>query len=403
MREIPPTAGLPLQWADLMATGGSLEQGLTDFLRIPAVQIECSGTASLIVTLHTLISQSSRKNVILPAYTCPLVALAVLNCGLTPVLCDLRQDSFDLDHAQLASLCDGQTLAILPTHLGGKVADLDPVLGLANNVGAFVIEDAAQSLGALWQGNPVGMVGDAGFYSLAVGKGLTIYEGGILVTRDADLREKLMATAEKIVPSKTLFELRRSLELLAYAALYQPRGLAVAYGLPLRRNLQQGRLIEAVGDDFDDDIPLHRVGRWRKQVGARALRRLPAFIEQQVGQARPRLRRLSAIPGIQVMQDAPGGAGVWPFFMVLMPDQAARDMALAALWGAGLGISRLYIHALPDYPYLNGRVGTAPVPRARAFAARMLSVSNSAWLDEASFDQICQQIEIAAQASRKAA
>jgi dTDP-4-amino-4,6-dideoxygalactose transaminase len=374
-------------------TGASLEQGLADFLHVPEVQIECSGTAAQIVTLTALKAQSPRRKVILPAYTCPLVALAVLHCGLEPVLCDLQPDHFDLDHDQLADLCDENTLAIVPTHLGGRVADLAPVLEIARNTGTYVIEDAAQSLGANWQGQPVGMAGDAGFHSLAVGKGLTTYEGGVLLTSNATLRLQLQTTAAEIAPFKPGLELRRCLELLGYAALYQPWGLPLAYGLPLRRALKQGKLIEAVGDDFSDNLPLHGVGRWRKTVGANALKRLPGFLATLRQQAEQRLERLAAIPGIKVMADTPGGQGTWPFFMVLMPSQTARDAALAKLWNSGLGVSRLYIHALSDYPYLAERLGQMEIPNAREFAARMLTISNSHWLDENGFDQICHALE----------
>ncbi|MES2238175.1 MAG: DegT/DnrJ/EryC1/StrS family aminotransferase [Pseudomonadota bacterium] len=395
MREIPPTAGLPLTWRDLFPAGASLEQGLADFIHVPAVQITCSGTAAQIITLTTLKKQSPRRKVILPAYTCPLVALAILHCGLQPVLCDLQPDHFDLDHDRLAALCDANTLAIIATHLGGRVAHLSPVLDIARTSGAYVIEDAAQSLGATWEGHPVGMAGDAGFYSLAVGKGLTLHEGGVLITHDASLRQQFQATAAEIAPSKWLWELRRSVELLGYAALYQPWGLPFAYGLPLRRALQQGQLIKAVGDDFSDDIPLHRVGRWRKAVGASALKRLPEFLDTLHLQSMQRLEKLAAIPDIKIMQDEPGGKGTWPFFMVLMPAQAARDAALRKLWSAGLGISRLYIHALADYSYLVDRVDKADIPHARDFATRMLTISNSLWLDEAKFEQVCQEIAAA--------
>lgn len=390
MREIPPTAGLPLKWEDLLPTGASLEQGLAEFLHVPAVQIECSGTAAQIVALTTLKQQSPRRKVILPAYTCPLVALAVLHCGLEPVLCDLRPNHFDLDHDQLAALCDENTLAVIATHLGGRVADLAPVLKIAEKAGAYVIEDAAQSLGATWQGQTLGMAGDAGFYSLAVGKGLTTFEGGVLLARDAALRQKMRDIAAQIAPFKWCWELRRSLELLGYAALYQPWGLPLSYGLPLRRALKRGKLIEAVGDDFSNDLPLHRMGHWRKAVGANALKRLPGFLDTLQRQAQQRLARLAAIPGITVITDPLGGKGVWPFFMVLMPTSKARDAALEKLWAAGLGISRLYIHSLPDYPYLTDRLGKTGMPSARDFAARMLTISNSLWLDENGFGRICQ-------------
>jgi len=390
LREVPPTAGLPLWWRDFLPTPGRpLEAGLSAFLHLPSVQIECSGTAALIVALTALKRTSARRAVVIPAYTCPLVVLAIQHCGLKPVLCDLRKDHFDLSPQALEEACNDDTLAIIPTHLGGRVADVDSVKKIALRIGASVIEDAAQSLGATWQGQPVGTLGDAGFYSLAVGKGLTLYEGGVLVARDTDLRQRLRETREQIAPYRLTWEIRRLLQLAGYATLYRPLGLRLAYGVPLRRALRKGKLIEAVGDDFSADIPMHRVGAWRRAIGANALARLPSFLATLFEQAAARKKRLAAIPGVTVMDDPEGARGTWPYLMALMPTVQARDAALARLWPAGLGVSRLFIHALPDYPYLAAHLGKVDVPNARDFAARMLTISNSPWLREADFLRIC--------------
>jgi len=391
LREAPPTAGLPLRWRDFLpAPGRQLEVGLASFLRLPSVQIECSGTAALIVALTTLKRSSTRRSVVIPAYTCPLVVLAIRHCGLKTVLCDLRQDHFDLSPQALEEVCNGDTLAIVPTHLGGRVADTVSAKKMARRIGASVIEDAAQSLGATWQGQPVGTLGDAGFYSLAVGKGLTLFEGGVLVAGDAGLRQRLHETSEEIAPYRLIWEIRRLLELAGYTALYRSFGLRLAYGMPLRRALREGKLIEAVGDNFSADIPVHRVGAWRRAIGANALARLPSFLEVLSEQAASRKTKLMAIQGITVMDDLEGGRGTWPYLMVLMPTVQARDAALARLWPAGLGVSRLFIHALPDYPYLSAHLGKVDVPNARDFAARMLTISNSPWLDETDFMRIRQ-------------
>jgi perosamine synthetase len=390
LREVPPTAGLPLRWRDFLPTSGaSLEAGLATLLHLPAAQIECSGTAALIVTLTALKRASTRRAVVIPAYTCPLVALAIAYCDLKPVLCDLRKDHFDLCPQTLETVTGDDTLAIIPTHLGGRVADVISVKKIALRVGASVIEDAAQSLGATSQGQPVGTLGDAGFFSLAVGKGLTLYEGGVLVAREARQRQLLYQTSKQIAPYRLTWETRRLLELAGYAALYRPVGLRLAYGMPLRRALKKNNLIEAVGDDFSANIPVHRVGTWRRAIGAHALARLPSFLETLHEQAAARKPRLAAIPGITVMDDPEGGLGTWPYLMVLMPTARARDAALARLWPAGLGVSRLFIHALPDYSYLAGRLANADVPHARDFAARMLTLSNSPWLGESDFLRIC--------------
>ncbi|MHB1273162.1 MAG: DegT/DnrJ/EryC1/StrS family aminotransferase [Rhodanobacter sp.] len=394
--ELPPTAGLPLRLGDLLPGAATLADRVAAQLGTPPLQLECSGTASLLIALTALHElQPLRRQVVIPAFTCPLVAIAVHQAGLEVKLCDLRAGHYDMEPMALQAACNEQTLAIVPTHLGGRVAHVDAALAVARAVGAYVIEDAAQALGARHDGRSVGLLGDVGFFSLAAGKGLSIYEGGLLLARDPLLRDRLARTAARIVPRSIGRECRRSLELLGYAALYRPHGLRLAYGNPLRRALRRGDPVGAVGDDFPLSVPLHRVGRWRQAVGAHAAARLPAFLDQLSAQAQRRLPRLRRIDGIAVLDDPPGAHGTWPFLLLLLPDQQRRDAALAQLWQAGMGVSRLYIHALPDYAYLAGVVPPQHVPNARDFAARSLSISNSPWVIDADFEAICGVLEAA--------
>ncbi|WP_370678536.1 DegT/DnrJ/EryC1/StrS family aminotransferase [Comamonas sp. GB3 AK4-5] len=412
---VPPTAGLPLGLADLLPWGGGaddLASALAQWLGVPAVQLECSGTSALMVALRALRAIApQRDEVIAPAYTCPLVALAVAQCGLKLRLCDLRADALDMDGNVLRSLCSPQTLAVMPTHLCGRVADVAQALACAHAVGAYVIEDAAQALGARLGtlqggsplGEPVGWQGDIGFYSLAVGKGLTTFEGGVLLARDERLRQALARAGEQVRPS-LFWELRRSVELIAYAALYRPRGLALAYGAPLKKSLSRGDWVEAAGDDFDDLIPQHPLGRWRQRVGARALQRLLAFLQQTAQQAACRCARLAALSGVEVVTEVGGeGAnkahGTWPVILLRLPTAAARDALMAQHWGDGSGLSLPFVHVLPDYgryDHVLAATRNDKVDCARDWASRLVAVSNSPWLDGARFERLLAQIARAA-------
>lgn len=388
--EVPPTAGLPLRASDLWPTRPTLAATLAEQLDLPEPLLECSGTAALVVALRTLSRQApQRRVVVVPAYTCPLVAIAVHSLGLELRLCDTRPGHFEMDPQALAQVCGSDTLAIVPAHLGGLVADLDSVLDVAKDCDARVIEDAAQAMGARDHGQSVGLRGDIGFFSLAAGKGLSIYEGGLLIARDPGLRAALKRTHAEIVPRRPAWELRRSLELLGLALLYRPAGLGLAYGGPLRRALHRGDPVAAVGDAFPPTIPLHRVGRWRQGVGTRAAARLPAFVQQLRMQAAQRIAQLRDMPGIQVLEAAPGTTASWPFLMLQAATAARCEAILAQLWTAGLGVSRLFVHALPDYAYLADRVPRTPMPNARNFAARTLTISNSPWFDDAAFAHVC--------------
>ncbi|MCL2457374.1 MAG: DegT/DnrJ/EryC1/StrS family aminotransferase [Desulfobulbus sp.] len=399
-RELPPTAGLPLTWSDYLHKPGlSFAEGLTQWPGLPDPIMTCSGTAALVVALKTLHQRHPNRNaVIAPAYNCPLVPLATcLVSGLRAIACDTVAGGSDLDLQQLDSLCDERTLAVIPTHLGGRVADVRAAQAVAERYGAFVIEDAAQALGAFAEEDQtVGLRGDVGFFSLAAGKGLTTYEGGILVSRDPQLRVELAAVARKTLRPDLGWTLRRNLELLGYGLLYTPSGLRLAYGRNLRKHLDAGDEATAVGDVFTlADIPLHSLDALRLRVAANGLFRLPSFLEEGRWRAMRRRGQLAELPGVLVIGDRPGTNGAWPFFMVLMPGKGQRDRALHTLWRSGNGVSKLFAHALPDYPFM------APIlaghdspgyPNARDLADRLLTVSNTHWLDNATFTLIVQAL-----------
>lgn len=390
--EAPPTAGLPLRLSDFFARGRDFEQEAADWLGVPRLRLACSGTAALVVALTAMREISGRKVVVAPAYTCPLVAIAVARAGLTLRLCDLAPSNLDMDPDGLAAACRQDTLAVIPTHLAGRVSDVAPAIAAARRAGAFVLEDAAQAFGARSEAGPAGTSGDAGVFSLAVGKGLTIYEGGLLWTRDPALGNVCDRAAAALLAQDPAAELRRMAELVGYWALYRPALLRLAYGAPLRRSLAGGDVEGAIGDVFSLDPPLHRVGAWRRSVGASALQRLRAFQDETRERSLRRIATLERLPGVTVFADPEGCRGTWPVLLASLPDEAARDAALKRLWTSGLGVSRLFARALPDYAYLSGIVPPAEVPNARAVAARTLTITGSPHLSDSGFDVVVEAL-----------
>ncbi|MFQ9867310.1 MAG: hypothetical protein ACLRWP_10155 [Bilophila wadsworthia] len=128
----------------------------------------------------------------------------------------------------------------------------------------------------------------------------------------------------------------------------------------------------------------------RLRVAANALERLWHSWRPDVTGRAP--RRDAGAGGRGSPARRSGREGIWPFFMVLMPDRERRDRALGALWRSGLGVSKLFVRALPDYPYLAGAVEGGPCPAARDLAGRMLTVTNTHWLDDAAFARLAGEI-----------
>jgi dTDP-4-amino-4,6-dideoxygalactose transaminase len=130
--------------------------------------------------------------VIVPANTFFATAEAVSTAGATPIFVDADPDSYTIDVRQIESALTPATRAIIPVHLYGQAADMDPILELASRHKLLVIEDAAQAHGALYKGRRVGTFGDAATFSFYPGKNLGAYgEGGAVATHDAAVARRL--------------------------------------------------------------------------------------------------------------------------------------------------------------------------------------------------------------------
>ncbi|MEY2486534.1 MAG: hypothetical protein QOH39_2182 [Verrucomicrobiota bacterium] len=119
-------------------------------------------------------------------------AEAITYCAARPVFVDVDERTYTMDPAGLEKALTPRTKAIIPVHLFGQPADMDPILEFARAHGLFVIEDAAQAHGAEYKGKRAGTLGDAGCFSFYPGKNLGAFgEAGALITDNAELQEKV--------------------------------------------------------------------------------------------------------------------------------------------------------------------------------------------------------------------
>ena len=128
---------------------------------------------------------------IVPAFTWIATANVIEHLGGKVVFCDIDLNTFNLDANDAASKITNRTKAILPVHLFGLSADLDPVMILARKHGLWVVEDAACGFGSIYKGRHVGTIGDAGCFSFHPRKAITTGEGGMITTQCDTLAEKL--------------------------------------------------------------------------------------------------------------------------------------------------------------------------------------------------------------------
>jgi dTDP-4-amino-4,6-dideoxygalactose transaminase len=145
-----------------------------------------SGTSALHLALIAA-GVGPGDEVITVPFTFVASVAAVLYAGARAVLVDIDPRSFTLDPAVIEAAITPRTKAILPVHLYGQPADMDPILEVARRHGLIVIEDAAQAHGAKYKGRPVGSIGDMACFSFYPGKNLGAYgEGGAVTTSNAE-------------------------------------------------------------------------------------------------------------------------------------------------------------------------------------------------------------------------
>jgi len=149
-----------------------------------------NGTAGLHLALLAL-GIGPGDEVIVPALTFIATANVVRYAGATPVFVDSTIDTWTMDYEQLESKISPRTRAIIPVHLYGHPANMEPILDIASQHGLFVVEDAAEAHGAEYQGKPVGTFGDVGCFSFYGNKIITTGEGGMVTTNDSSIASTL--------------------------------------------------------------------------------------------------------------------------------------------------------------------------------------------------------------------
>ncbi len=150
-----------------------------------------SGTAAIWMALMAL-GVGKGDEVITTTNTFIATAEAISFCGAQPVFIDIDEQTYNMNPELLEDAITPKTRAIIPVHLYGQMADMDPIMKIARKHELFVIEDACQAHGAEYKGRRAGSIGDAGCFSFYPGKNLGAYgEAGAVVTNNAELAERI--------------------------------------------------------------------------------------------------------------------------------------------------------------------------------------------------------------------
>jgi perosamine synthetase len=167
----------------------AFEEAWAAYCGVKHAVLMSNGTVAQEAVLHAL-GIGPGDEVITVSFSFNATASVILRAGATPVFVDVRDDDFCLDPAQVEAAITPRTKAIMPVHLYGLMADMDPLVEIAERHGLVIIEDAAQAHGAAYRGKRAGQFGPA-MFSLYATKNLMTGEGGFATTDDDGMADRL--------------------------------------------------------------------------------------------------------------------------------------------------------------------------------------------------------------------
>jgi perosamine synthetase len=168
------------------------EHLLAAYVGVPHAVAVSSGTSGLHLCIRAL-GIGKGDEVIVPSFTFIAAANAIRYEGATPVFVDIEPATLNIDTARIEEAITPRTRAILAVHTFGCPADMDAILDLARRHRLFVIEDACEAIGAEYRGQKVGSFSDAAVFAFYPNKQITTGEGGVVVTRHADVARDIRA------------------------------------------------------------------------------------------------------------------------------------------------------------------------------------------------------------------
>jgi len=322
------------------------ERSMARFCRAGHAAATSSGTAALHLALMSL-EIGRGDEVILPTFTFVATANSVAYTGAKVVLVDVSDDTWTIDPHRIDAAITRKTKAIIAVHLYGHPCDMDPILEMARRHRIRVIEDAAEAHGAKYKGKRVGALGDAGCLSFYGNKVITTGEGGMVLTNDAAIDERIRFLRDHSMHKKKRY--------------YHPE---IGYN--------------------------YRMTNMQAAVGCAQMKRLTAVLSAKRKLAKMYSQRLRQIEGIRLPPEQSWARNIfWMYTIVVEPSFGATSVELAKrLDSDGVDTRRAFVpmHLLPMYPTRKR------FPVSERISQNALSLPSAPNLVEDDIDYICERI-----------
>lgn len=308
-----------------------------------------SGTSALHLALAAA-RIGPGDEVIVPALTFVATANAVTYTGARPVLADVDPETWTIDPADVERRLSPRTRAIIPVHLYGHPADMDPLLAIARSRGLLVIEDAAEAHGATYKGRRVGGIGHIGCFSFYGNKMISTGEGGMVTTNDSSLAERVRLLRDHAMD-------------------------------PHRRYFHT-----VVGFNY-------RMTNLQAAVGCAQIESIDTLLARTRAVALQYTERLRGVFGLTLPVERPWATNVFWMFSVLVEAAfgLSRDAVMKTLEADGIETRPFFIplHKLPPY------ASNETYPVAERVASRGVNLPSGPGLGASSIERVCSRVELA--------
>ena len=304
-----------------------------------------SGTTALHLALVAL-GIGPGDEVIVPDISFGASANVVMHAGATPVFVDIDPQTWTLDVHALKGAMTPRTKAIMPVHLYGHPCDMDPIIAFAREHELKIIEDCAEALGAEYKGRKVGLLGDVGCFSFFANKVITTGEGGMVLTKDTELMERM--------------------------ALYRDHGMSKQH--------RYWHLVPGYN---------YRMTNLQAALGLAQMERIEHFLSQRDKVVAMYDERLSGIPGLRTPPTASWARNIhWLYSIGVDPDTLGmtRDELAQRLHERGIE-TRPVFPPLHNQPAYGGSNRNFPVAQRFSECGLSLPTGNALTLQDA--ERVC--------------
>lgn len=301
-----------------------------------------NGTVAL-AAIYLALGLGPGDEIIVPSFTFVSTATSVLHVGSTPVFAEVDEDTFNIDPTDAAARLTRRTRAIVAVHYGGQPSDLDELGRIAKDAGVHLIEDAAQAHGAAYRERPIGGFGVAAMFSFTPTKNITMGEGGIVTTNDANLAAQLR----------------------------------------LLRNHGQARLYEHVSLGYN-----WRITEMQAAMGTVQLRKLDAILDRKRANDEYVRRALTGVTGLQLPIARTDRTHPYMLYTLKL-DENRRDQVRDRLLEQAIE-ARVYFPPAHLQPIF--RAHAVSLPRTEKVARQVLSIPFHSRLSHGDLDRIATSI-----------